>query len=53
MTGTGPLLARVAHALVAHGIEPPDLRVELPTLEDAYLALTGVSSEDDVKPSVA
>lgn len=39
--GTGPLLARVAHALVQRGIEPPDLRVELPSLEDAYLALTG------------
>lgn len=40
--GTGPLLARVAHALVDHGLEPDDLRVALPTLEDAYLALTGV-----------
>lgn len=38
--GDGPLLARVAHALVDRGIEPEDLRVELPTLEDAYLALT-------------
>jgi ABC-2 type transport system ATP-binding protein len=45
--GTGPLLARVAHALVEHGVEPPDLRVELPTLEDAYLALTGVPAEGD------
>jgi len=34
------VLARVAHALVDRGIEPEDLRVELPTLEDAYLALT-------------
>ncbi|KOS53262.1 ABC transporter ATP-binding protein [Rhodococcus rhodochrous] len=40
VSGTGPLLARVAHALVARGIEPDDLRPELPTLEDAYLALT-------------
>ncbi|MGW3481495.1 ABC transporter ATP-binding protein [Rhodococcus indonesiensis] len=40
VSGTGPLLARVAHALVAQGIEPDDLRPELPTLEDAYLALT-------------
>jgi ABC-2 type transport system ATP-binding protein len=41
VTGHGPLLARVAHALVDRGLEPEDLRVELPTLEDAYLALTG------------
>lgn len=41
VTGIGPLLARVAHALVDAGIEPPDLRVQLPSLEDAYLALTG------------
>ena len=40
VTGTGPLPARVAHALVEHGIEPDDLLVHLPTLEDAYLALT-------------
>jgi ABC-2 type transport system ATP-binding protein len=39
--GEGPLLARVAHALVERGIEPADLRVHLPTLEDAYLALVG------------
>lgn len=43
LTGQGPLLAQVAHALVEHGIEPPDLRVELPSFEDAYLALTGAS----------
>jgi len=40
IVGDGPLLARVAHALVDRGMEPEDLRVELPTLEDAYLALT-------------
>lgn len=40
VVGTGPLLARVGHALVDRGLEPSDLRVELPTLEDAYLALT-------------
>jgi ABC-2 type transport system ATP-binding protein len=40
VTGAGPLLARVGHALVERGIEPVDLRVELPGLEDAYLALT-------------
>lgn len=39
--GTGPLLALVASELVAHGIAPLDLRVERPTVEDAFLALTG------------
>lgn len=39
--GRGPLLARVGHALVERGLEPADLRGELPSLEDAYLALTG------------
>jgi ABC-2 type transport system ATP-binding protein len=39
--GTGPLLALVAAALVAHGIVPPDLRVEQPTLEDVFLKVTG------------
>ncbi|MEU5265556.1 ABC transporter ATP-binding protein [Amycolatopsis sp. NPDC021455] len=41
VAGTGPLLVRVAHALAVHHEEPADLRVELPSLEDAYLALTG------------
>jgi ABC-2 type transport system ATP-binding protein len=45
VTGRGPLLARVGHALVVRGIEPADLRVELPSLEDAYLALTGTEAE--------
>jgi ABC-2 type transport system ATP-binding protein len=39
--GTGAVLAVVAAALVAHGIAPVDLRVERPTVEDAFLALTG------------
>jgi ABC-2 type transport system ATP-binding protein len=39
--GDGPVLAHTAAALVAHGVAPPDLRVERPTLEDAFLALTG------------
>jgi ABC-2 type transport system ATP-binding protein len=39
--GTGPVLALVAHELVAHGIVPLDLRVERPTVEDAFLILTG------------
>jgi ABC-2 type transport system ATP-binding protein len=39
--GTGPILALVASELVAHAIVPLDLRVERPTVEDAFLALTG------------
>jgi ABC-2 type transport system ATP-binding protein len=39
--GSGPLLALVASELVAHGIAPPDLRVDRPGVEDAFLALTG------------
>ena len=38
--GTGPVLALVASELVAHGIVPLDLRVDRPTVEDAFLALT-------------
>jgi ABC-2 type transport system ATP-binding protein len=40
VTGTGPLLARVGHALVDRGLEPLDLRVERATLEEVYLAVT-------------
>jgi ABC-2 type transport system ATP-binding protein len=39
--GSGPVLALVASELVAHQIAPPDLRVERPSLEDAFLAMTG------------
>jgi ABC-2 type transport system ATP-binding protein len=39
--GTGPVLALVASALVGRGIVPADLRVERPTVEDAFLTLTG------------
>jgi ABC-2 type transport system ATP-binding protein len=39
--GTGPVLALVASELVAHNIVPLDLRVDRPTVEDAFLALTG------------
>ena len=39
--GTGPVLALVAAELVSRGIVPLDLRVERPTVEDAFLALTG------------
>ena len=41
--GSGAVLARVAAALVAHGIAPSDLRTEQPSLEDVFLKLTGHS----------
>lgn len=41
VSGHGPLLARVAHHLVSAGIEPADLAVRQPKLEDVYLELTG------------
>ena len=44
--GGGAVLAHVAAALVAHGITPSDLRVEQPTLEDVFLALTGHDMEE-------
>jgi len=31
---------------VAHGITPSDLRVEQPTLEDVFLAVTGDSAPE-------
>jgi ABC-2 type transport system ATP-binding protein len=39
--GRGPVLALVAAELVRHGIVPNDLRADRPTVEDAFLALTG------------
>lgn len=39
--GGGPLLARVSNALAARGLEPADLGVQQPTLEDVFLAYTG------------
>ena len=39
--GSGPVAVRVAAALAAHGVEPADLLVERPSLEDAFLTLTG------------
>jgi ABC-2 type transport system ATP-binding protein len=41
VSGSGPVLALVAAALVEHGIIPTDLRVEQPSLEDVFLKLTG------------
>jgi ABC-2 type transport system ATP-binding protein len=42
--GTGPLLAHVAAHLVALGRPPLDLRVQRPTLEDRFVALTKEST---------
>ena len=39
--GNGPVLVLVAAELVNHGITPSDLRVQQPTLEEAFLTLTG------------
>ena len=46
VTGSGPLLARTAAALVEHGIIPADLRAERSTLEDVFLKLTGHAAGD-------
>ena len=37
--GHDAVLAHVGAALVAHGITPADLRVDMPTLEDVYMRL--------------
>ncbi len=41
VSGDGPVLAHVAAALLARGLESLDLRVERPTLEETFLKLTG------------
>jgi ABC-2 type transport system ATP-binding protein len=41
VTGNGPVLTYVAAALLAREIEPADLHVERPTLEETFLKLTG------------
>jgi ABC-2 type transport system ATP-binding protein len=43
--GRGAVLAHVAAALLAHGLEPSDLRVERATLEDVFLRLTQDTAE--------
>ena len=44
--GTGPLLAHVGAHLVALGRPPLDLRVERPSLEDRFVALTQEHAHD-------
>lgn len=45
VTGTGPVLALTAAALVDHGIVPVDLRVERSSLEEVFLRLTSDTGE--------
>ncbi len=45
VVGDGPVLQHVAAALLQQGIEPGDLRVERPSLEDVFLQLVGTSAE--------
>jgi ABC-2 type transport system ATP-binding protein len=47
VAGSGPVLAMVASALVAHGIIPEDLRVDQASLEDVFLELTGRTTRGD------
>ncbi|MGD1034064.1 MAG: ABC transporter ATP-binding protein [Candidatus Dormibacteria bacterium] len=46
VTGDGPVLAHVGAALIAHGLEPDDLRTEQPSLEDVFLHLTQPAAPD-------
>jgi ABC-2 type transport system ATP-binding protein len=41
VTGCGPVAVDVAAALAAHGLRPPDLLVDQPSLEDVFLRITG------------
>jgi len=47
VSGSGPVLALVAAALVERGIVPTDLRAERASLEDVFLALTGGRFEEE------
>ena len=44
VSGSGPILALTAAALVEHGIIPDDLHMEQANLEDVFLKLTGRSA---------
>ena len=52
VTGSGPVLALTASALVAHGIVPADLRALQPSLEDVYLDMIGSGEEADANGRV-
>ncbi|MGH9265288.1 MAG: ABC transporter ATP-binding protein [Acidimicrobiales bacterium] len=45
VVGTGPVLAHVGAHLVAAGRPPIDLRAELPSLEDRFVALTNQEAQ--------
>jgi ABC-2 type transport system ATP-binding protein len=49
VTGDGPLLAHIGAALIAHGMEPADLRLEQPTLEDVFLRITQAQAPDQAE----
>lgn len=51
--GDGPVLQHVAAALLARGIEPADLRVERPNLEDVFLQLVSDPQPGEVAPAGA
>lgn len=44
--GDGPVFQHVAAALLERGIEPEDLRVERPTLEEVFLQIVGKPEEE-------
>ncbi len=44
--GEGPVFQHVAAALLQRGIEPDDLRVERPTLEEVFLQMVGKQEEE-------
>lgn len=44
--GEGFLMAAVAPALAAQGLNPPDLRMDVPSLEDVFIRLTGDAVRD-------
>jgi ABC-2 type transport system ATP-binding protein len=48
VTGHGDLLQAVTSALAARQVLPVDLRLDQPTLDDAFVALTGTTITEDV-----
>ena len=46
-TGAGDLLQAVTSALAARQVLPVDLRLDQPTLDDAFVALTGRTVLED------
>ncbi len=45
--GDGPVFQHVAAALLQQGIEPADLHMERPTLEDAFLQIVGKPEKEE------